>query len=68
MKEEKSTLKRLKLLPGLFRKQDVEKVTPHAAVFLSRANKKGSSIALTGVTMSIHFCMDFREWKRLHVF
>lgn len=41
MKEEKSTLERLKLLPGLFRKQDVEKVTPHAAVFLSRANKKG---------------------------
>lgn len=41
MKEEKSTLKCLKLLPGLFRKQDVEKVTLHAAVFLSRAVKKG---------------------------
>ena len=41
MIDEKSTLKRLKLLPALFRKQDVEKVAPHAAVFLSRALKKG---------------------------
>lgn len=41
MFEEKSTLKRLKMLPGLFRKQDAEKVAPHTAVFLSRAVKKG---------------------------
>jgi hypothetical protein len=41
MKEEKPTLKRLKLLPGLFRKQDAEKVAPHTAVFLTRAVKKG---------------------------
>ena len=41
MIDEKSTLKRLKLLPVLFRKQDVEKVAPHAAIFLSRALKKG---------------------------
>jgi len=41
MKEEKSTLKRLKLLPGLFRKQDAEKVAPHPGMFLSRAVKKG---------------------------
>lgn len=41
MKEERSTLRRLKLLPELFRKQDAEKVTPHAGMFLSRAVKKG---------------------------
>ncbi len=41
MREERSTLKRLKLLPGLFRKQDAEKVTPHTGMFLSRAVKKG---------------------------
>lgn len=41
MKEERSTLKRLKLLPALFRKQDAEKVTPHAGMFLSRALQKG---------------------------
>jgi hypothetical protein len=41
MREEKATLKRLKLLPVLFRKQDAEKVTPHAGVFLSRAFQKG---------------------------
>ena len=41
MGELKSTLKRLKFLPALFRKVDVEKVTPHAAVFLSRATQKG---------------------------
>jgi hypothetical protein len=40
MGELKSTLKRLKFLPALFRKVDVEKVTPHAAVFLSRAMQK----------------------------
>jgi predicted transcriptional regulator of viral defense system len=28
-------------LPALFRKVDVEKLTPHAAVFLSRATQKG---------------------------
>lgn len=38
--DERSTLKRLKLLPVLFRKQDAEKVTPHAAIFLTRALKK----------------------------
>ena len=37
MIETKSTLKRLKLLPPLFRKHDAEKVAPHTAVFLSRA-------------------------------
>ena len=41
MKTEKTTLKRLKLLPNLFRKQDAEKVAPHTAVFLSRALKGG---------------------------
>jgi len=41
MKEEKTTLKRLKLLPNLFRKQDAEKVAPHTATFLSRALKDG---------------------------
>ncbi|MEW6328222.1 MAG: hypothetical protein AB1487_11640 [Thermodesulfobacteriota bacterium] len=41
IKEERATLKRLKLLPVLFRKQDVEKITPHAGMFLSRALKKG---------------------------
>jgi predicted transcriptional regulator of viral defense system len=41
MKEQKETIKRLKLLPGLFRKQDVEKLTPHASMLLSRAVKKG---------------------------
>jgi len=40
MDELKSTLKRLKFLPALFRKVDVEKVAPHAAVFLSRAMQK----------------------------
>jgi hypothetical protein len=39
--DERSTLKRLKLVPVLFRKQDAEKVTPHAAIFLTRALKKG---------------------------
>ena len=41
MKEERSTPKRLKLLPVLFRKQDAEKVTPHVGMFLSRAVRKG---------------------------
>lgn len=41
MKGEKGTHKRLKLLPRLFRKQDVEKFTPHAGMFLSRALQKG---------------------------
>ncbi len=41
MKEERSTIKRLKLLPALFRSEDVEKVTRHAAMFLSRAFQKG---------------------------
>lgn len=37
---EKATLKRLKLLPALFRKQDAEKVAPHVDMFLARAVKK----------------------------
>lgn len=41
MKEEKQTLKRLKLLPILFRKQDAEKVAPYPTVFLNRAFRKG---------------------------
>ena len=41
MKEEKATLKRLKLLPNLFRRQDAEKVAPLTAMFLSRAVKDG---------------------------
>ncbi len=41
MAMEKSTLKRLKFLPGLFRMEDVEKLTPHPAMFLSRALKNG---------------------------
>jgi hypothetical protein len=40
MKEEKTTTKRLKLLAAFFRKQDVEKLTPHAGMFLSRALQK----------------------------
>ncbi len=40
MFEEKSTLKRLKLLPNLFRKQDAEKIAPHTGMFLTRALKK----------------------------
>jgi predicted transcriptional regulator of viral defense system len=39
--DKRTTLERLKLIPALFRKQDVEKLTPHAAMFLSRALKKG---------------------------
>lgn len=38
---EKSTLKRLKFLPGLFRLEDVEKLVPHPAMFLSRTLKNG---------------------------
>jgi predicted transcriptional regulator of viral defense system len=41
MKEEKATLKRLKLLSPIFRRQDAEKVAPHTAMFLSRAVKDG---------------------------
>jgi len=41
MKEEKTTFKRLKMLPVLFRKQDCEKVAPYSNVFLSRAVKNG---------------------------
>jgi len=41
MKEEKATLKRLKHLPNLFRRQDAEKVAPHTAMFLTRAVKDG---------------------------
>jgi len=41
MDKPKSTLKRLKHLPNLFRKQDAEKVAPHTAMFLSRALQKG---------------------------
>lgn len=39
--DERGTLRRLKLLPVLFRKEDVEKVAPHSAIYLSRAQKKG---------------------------
>ncbi|MBL7180947.1 MAG: hypothetical protein ABIK98_04715 [Pseudomonadota bacterium] len=38
---EKNTVKRLKQLPRLFRKQDAEKVAPHTGMFLSRALKNG---------------------------
>ncbi|WP_156915850.1 hypothetical protein [Desulfatirhabdium butyrativorans] len=38
---EKSTFKRLKFLPGLFRLEDVEKLIHHPAMFLSRALKNG---------------------------
>jgi predicted transcriptional regulator of viral defense system len=41
MKEKESTLKRLKILPILFRKQDAEKVARHSEIFLNRAVKKG---------------------------
>jgi predicted transcriptional regulator of viral defense system len=41
MKVEKGTIKRLKHLPRLFRIQDVEKLTPHAGIFLSRATREG---------------------------
>ncbi|MFO7985617.1 MAG: hypothetical protein R6U38_07100 [Desulfatiglandaceae bacterium] len=41
MKEKTSTIERLKTLPLLFRKQDAEKVTPHAGMFLSRAVQRG---------------------------
>lgn len=41
MKEREPTLKRLKRLTTLFRKQDAEKVAPHPSVFLTRAVKKG---------------------------
>ncbi|HEC99202.1 MAG TPA: hypothetical protein ENN18_02310 [Proteobacteria bacterium] len=41
MEEERATLKRLKLLPALFRKQDAEKVTRYTGMFLSRALQKG---------------------------
>lgn len=41
MAMEKSTLKRLKFLPELFRMEDVEKLVPHTAVFLSRALNNG---------------------------
>jgi predicted transcriptional regulator of viral defense system len=41
MFEEKSTHKRLKLLPNLFRKADAEKVAPHTGMFLTRALNKG---------------------------
>jgi len=41
MFEEKSTIKRLKLLPNLFRKQDAEKIAPHTGMFLTRALKNG---------------------------
>jgi hypothetical protein len=41
MFEEKSTHKRLKLLPNLFRKQDAEKIAPHTGMFLTRALKNG---------------------------
>ncbi len=38
---EKSTLRRLKFLPRLFRMEDAEKLVPHPAMFLSRALKNG---------------------------
>jgi len=41
MFEEKSTIKRLKRLPNLFRKPDAEKIAPHTGIFLTRALKKG---------------------------
>ncbi len=41
MKVEKGSIKRLKRLPRLFRIQDVEKLTPHAGIFLSRAVREG---------------------------
>jgi len=41
MEEQRDTYNRLKLLPGLFRKQDAEKVASHTSMFLSRALRKG---------------------------
>ena len=47
MQLHESTIARLKKLPVLFRIDDVRKFTPHAAVFLSRAQKKGYIKGLT---------------------
>ncbi len=41
MEDLKTTIRRLKFLPAIFRKVDVEKISPHAGVFLSRAMHKG---------------------------
>lgn len=41
MEDLKTTIRRLKFLPAIFRKVDVEKISPHAGVFLSRAMLKG---------------------------
>lgn len=41
MIQEKSTVRRLKRLPLLFRKADAEKIAPHTAQFLSRASAAG---------------------------
>jgi hypothetical protein len=46
MDEEKATLKRLSLLPRLFRAPDARKVAPHAAIFLSRAHRNGLIVRL----------------------
>jgi hypothetical protein len=51
----KSTLKRLKFLPGLFRKEDLEKLVPHPAMFLSRALKN----ALIHRLMRAHYVNSF---------
>lgn len=57
MYKEKSTLKRLKRLPNLFRKQDAEKVAPHTAMFLSRALQKGLVHRLSrGVYINSFLC------------
>jgi hypothetical protein len=37
----KLTLKRLKRLPNLFRKQDAEKIAPHTGMFRTRDLKQG---------------------------
>ena len=68
MNEEKSTLKRLKLLPALFRKQDAEKVTPHAGMFLSRGIKKGLIYRINRGNYINSFLYGFPEVEEVSCF
>jgi predicted transcriptional regulator of viral defense system len=68
MEEKKSTLKRLKLLPILFRKQDAEKVAPHPAVFLTRAVKKGLIHRLTRGNYINSFLYGFPKVEQVACF
>lgn len=65
---DKSTLKRLKHLPRLFRKADAEKIAPHTAQFLSRAVAAGLIYRINRGNYVNAFLLGFPEVEEVACF